>query len=73
MLKKIAVFSRKQLLKVKWIRREVEAYQKEQEDRRHRERWAKLMSANYAFRRDEKSDEADRKPRIMESTQWGIK
>jgi len=39
MLKKLA----KQLLKINWLRREVEAYKLEQKKRQHREHWTKLM------------------------------
>lgn len=45
MLKAILKFIRRQLLKVDWIKRQVEAYRLRQKKQRHHERWAQLMHA----------------------------
>lgn len=50
MLKKLMKSIRRQLLKIDWISREVEAYRFEQKKRRHHERWANRMSTGYAIR-----------------------
>ena len=50
----------RQLLKINWIRREVEAYKQEQEDKRIREDWArKLYSSSATHFDDDARDDVD--------------
>lgn len=51
--KKILKQIRKQLLKIAWLRREVEAYKLEQKKRQHHDDWAQLMKAGGTVRTDE--------------------
>ena len=53
MLKKIAKFARKQLLKIDWIRREVEAYQLEQEKKQKNARFVQIMRCGQSIHMDE--------------------
>lgn len=50
MLKKIMGSIRRQLLKIYWIKLQVEAYQVVQKKKRHHERWAQLMHSGRAVR-----------------------
>jgi hypothetical protein len=50
MLKKIAKSIRRQLLKINWLRREVEAYKQERENQQHHEDWAQLMHSGCKVR-----------------------
>lgn len=50
MLKKIMVAVRRELLKVDWIKREVEAYKLERKKQRDAELFAKLMDVGYTVR-----------------------
>jgi hypothetical protein len=57
MLKKL----RRQLLKINWLRREVEAYKLREKKRLHRENWARLMHSGCKVRnlKPEKKDITD--------------
>lgn len=61
MLKKIMKRVRRQLLKVNWIKREVEAYKLKQKKARHHKDWAKLMHSGRKVRnlKSEKLDITD--------------
>ena len=50
MIKKLGKAIRRNLLKVDWIRLEVEARQLVEKKRRHHERWAEIMHAGRAVR-----------------------
>lgn len=50
MIKKILRAIRRQLLKIDWIKLEVEAYRLVQEKKRHHEDWAKLMHSGQTLR-----------------------
>ena len=72
MLKKIMGSIRRQLLKIDWIKREVEAYQAEKKKQAHHERWSKLMHSGCTMR-DLKSEKLE--PMVgrgfIDSTNWG--
>ncbi|WP_407310995.1 hypothetical protein [Desulfosporosinus sp. SB140] len=57
MIKSFAKFIHKQLLKVAWIRREVEAYRWEQKKQRSREQWAQFMKSGNSVRTEDKRSE----------------
>lgn len=59
MIKKIAKTIREQLLKVEWIRREVEAYQLEQKKQRHYHCWEMIMRGQTM--RDSKTEKSNHK------------
>ena len=69
MLKKIMKAIRCELLKVDWVKREVEAYQTEQEKQRNDLRFARIMHAGQAVR-EIKPKKVVCKPYI-DSVQWG--
>jgi len=69
MLKKIMKAIRCELLKVDWVKREVEAYQTEQEKQRNDLRFARIMHAGQSVR-DIKPAKVVCKPYI-DSLQWG--
>jgi len=82
MLKKILKAIRVQLLKVDWIKLEVEAYRNVQEKKRRHERWAKLMHSGNAGHAADKRMIVDYQdgrmvgqrhvePVFIDSTQWG--
>jgi len=50
MLKQLAKLIRRHLLKINWLRREVEAYKQEKEDKQYREDWARKMSSGNTVR-----------------------
>jgi len=54
MLKKIMGSIRRELLKIDWIKREVEAYQAEKEKQQHHEHWARIMHSGCTVRNDVK-------------------
>lgn len=68
MLKKLLNVVRRKLLKVEWIKREVEAYRIEQQKKRHKERWAQLMSSGRKVRnlKPEKKDIDDTLEIVMD-------
>lgn len=53
MIKQLTKLLCHHLLKVEWIRREVEAYKLEQKKQRHHECWAKLMQSGSTVRVDD--------------------
>lgn len=61
MLKKLMKSICRQLLKIEWVRREVEAYRIEKKKQRHHEQWARLMHSGYTVRnvKPEKLDPFD--------------
>jgi len=61
MLKKFMKCIRRQLLKIDWFKRKVDAYQVEQKKQRHHERWARLMHTGCTVRelRPEKLESYD--------------
>jgi len=61
MLKKLAKLIRRNLLKINWLRREVEAYKLREKKRLHRENWARLMHSGCKVRnlKPEKKDITD--------------
>jgi len=81
MLKKLKDTIRKQLLKIQWIRREVEAYRLEQAKREHHEQWSQLMRSSDTIRSEMVVDYQDTRmvgqravqPVFIDSTNWGIK
>jgi len=50
MLKKILKRIRRELLKIDWVKREVEAYQTEKEKQAHHEHWARLLHSGCKVR-----------------------
>jgi len=79
---------RKQLLKIQWIRREVEAYKLEQEVRRieqakqeHHELWSRMLRSGDTIRSETVVDYQDTRmvgqravqPVYLDSTNWGLK
>jgi len=81
MLKKLKDTIRKQLLKIQWIRREVEAYRLEQAKREHHEQWSQLMRSSDTIRSEMVVDYQDTRmvgqravqPVYVDSVNWGIK
>jgi len=52
MLKKLTKFICRELLKIEWIRREIEAYKLEQKKRWYHEDWAKLMRSGGSIKQE---------------------
>ena len=83
MLKKLKGTIRKQLLKIQWIKREVEAYRLEQAKQEHHEQWSQLMRSSGVIRVDDKVmvDYQDTRmvgqravqPVYVDSVNWGLK
>ena len=55
MLKKIMISIRRNLLKIDWFRRKVDAYRVEQEKQQLYEHWARIMHSGCTVRNDVKS------------------
>lgn len=83
MLKKLTKFVRCKLLRVDWIKLEIDAYLLAQEKKRHHKRWAELLQGGGAIR-DTETEKPDRKsqateanggvaPMFIDSTNWGGK
>jgi len=87
-MKNILKSIRRELLKINWIRREVEAYKLEQEVRRieqakqeHHEQWSRMLRSGDTIRSEMVVDYQDTRmvtqravqPVYLDSTNWGIK
>jgi len=81
MLKKLKDTIRKQLLKIQWIKREVEAYKLEQAKREHHELWSRMLRSGDTIRSEMVVDYQDTRmvgqravqPVFIDSVNWGIK
>ena len=71
MLKKLMKSIRRNLLKINWIRREVEAYRMERELEEYSKRWAEIMHAGQAVRETRITEDRVAIPRCMDSVTWG--
>lgn len=72
MLKKLMRDVRRKLLKVNWIKREVEAYQAEKKKQAHHEHWSQIMHSGSTLRYNnaEKLEPVVRTG-FIDSVNWG--